>query len=47
MSNVVRVTESASAIRAVGTRLGSRSNAQIEGGVWARFLRYRARMEGS
>jgi hypothetical protein len=32
MSNVVRVTESASAIRAVGTRLGLRSTAQAEGG---------------
>jgi hypothetical protein len=32
MSNVVRVTESASAIRAVGTTLGSRSTAQADGG---------------
>jgi hypothetical protein len=31
MSSVVRVTESASAIRAVGMRLGSRSTAQADG----------------
>jgi hypothetical protein len=31
MSNVVRVIESASAIRAVGMRLGSRSAAQVDG----------------
>jgi hypothetical protein len=31
MSNVVRVTESASAIRAVGMRLGPRSAAQVDG----------------
>jgi hypothetical protein len=31
MSNVVRVTESASAIRAVGTRLGLRSTADADG----------------